>query len=296
MYLALAAFVVLLTCSLGFGAYVRNLAWGTERSLWEDALQKAPGSARSAYNLARHYSKTGRLNDALELYKKSLGLNASKPKFSQALSLNAMASIYYIRQDYDRVVALNQKALLIYPRFESSRFNMVLALAKLGKWEKAADASDQMLARRQDYRPFIFLKGSMLLKQNKPEKALPYFQKALRLAPNDQKTLLNTGMSLSLMKQFKQADWFFRRALQVSPQDLRCYFYLIENSLKAGDLTKTDQYLTKLFASFSLDTILSRLNKPLNHLFLVSTSRARITPAITAKLKKISIEIARLGH
>jgi tetratricopeptide (TPR) repeat protein len=297
MYLVTVAFVILLSIGLGFGSYVRNLAWSTERTLWEDAMRKAPASARPAYNLAKHYYfKTGRLDEALKLYERSLTLKASRPKFSQALSLNAMASIYYIRQDYERVVALNQKALMINPGFETSRFNMILALAKLGKWEKAVEAADQMPVRHKDHSPFLFLKGSMLLKQKQPEKALPYFQRVLRIAPGDKKTLLNTGMSLSLMKQYKQADWFFRRALRVSPRDMRSYFYLIENSLKAGDLLKTEPYSTKLLASFSVDAILSELSKRPNNLFLVSASRAVITPAITAKLKEISIEMAQSGY
>ncbi len=296
-YRALVGFVILLAIGLGFGTYVRNMDWYSERTLWQDAIQKAPASARPAYNLARHYYfPTGRLDEALELYGKSLTLKASRPAFSQTLALNAMASIHYIRQDYDKVIALNQEALRINPEFETARFNTVLALAKSGRWEKAVHAADQMLAGRSDYSPFLFLKGAILLKQHQPGQALPYFQKALRLDPGNKKILLNTGMSLSSMGRCIQADWFFRRALDGSLRDMRTHFYLIENSLKAGLPLKTDQYVNNLLASFSMDAVLARLNKPFDDLFLLAPSAAIIKPAIAVRLEKISLETARLGY
>ena len=296
-YRVMVCFVLMLTIGLGFGTYVRNMDWRSEQTLWQDAMQKAPASARPAYNLARHYYfKVGRLEDALVLYEKSLGLRASRPAFSKTLSLNAMASIYYIQQDYEKVIALNQDALRINPGFETSRFNMILALAKLGRWAEAAQTADQLLAGRQDYSPFLFVKGATLLKQLEPDKALPYFHQALRLDTANKKTLLGTGMSLSLMGHFIQADWFFRRALHLSPKDMRTYFYLIENSLKAGDSIKTDPYLDKLLATFSVDAVLGRLNKPFNDLFLQPPSTAAIIPAVAAKLEEISLETTRLGY
>ena len=296
LYRVMIGFVVLLTIGLGFGTYVRNMTWRSERTLWQDAMQKAPASARPAYNLARHYYfQVGHLEKALELYAKSLKLRASRPVFSQTLSLNAMASIHYIRQDYEKVVALNQEALRMNPGFETARFNTVLALAKLGRWEKAARIADQMLAGRREYSPFIFVKGATLLKQHQPDQALAYFQKALRRDPGNKKILLNTGMSLSLMGRYIQAEWFFKRALHLPPQDMRTHFYLIENSLKTGQPTKIDQYLNKLLAAFSVDAVTARLNKPFDDLFLLAPSRTILRPVIAAKLDDLARETARLG-
>ncbi len=297
LYLTMVTLAVLLPLLLGFGTYVRNLDWRSERTLWQDAMQKAPASARPAYNLSRHYYfQVGRFDEALELYAKSLRLKASRPAFSQTLSLNAMASIYYIRQDYEKVIALNEKALQISPGFAAARFNILLALAKLGRWERAAQTADQMLAGRPDNSRFLFIKGVTLLKQGQPDKALPYFQKALHLDPGSKKTLLNTGVALSLMGHRIQADWFFKRALRQSPQDMRIHFYLIENSLKARDPINTDQYLNNLLGSFSVDAVLAHLKKPFDDLFLLTPSLAVIKPAMAVKLQKISLETARLGY
>ena len=80
---------------LGASTYIRNMAWATEKTLWEDAMQKAPGRARPAYNLAKyHYVREGRLDEALQLFSRALNLDADTPAYSKAMALNGMASIY----------------------------------------------------------------------------------------------------------------------------------------------------------------------------------------------------------
>ena len=38
--------------------YLRNMAWASEKTLWEDALKKAPNSTRAHHNLAwAHYER-----------------------------------------------------------------------------------------------------------------------------------------------------------------------------------------------------------------------------------------------
>jgi len=296
MYKILVSFLVLLVTGLSISTYVRNMAWATEKTLWEDAIKKAPGRARPAYNLAKHYyAKTGHLDMALRLYQKAFRLNASKPKYSRAVSLIGSASIFYMKQEYDNAIKFCQKALAVNPGFEIARFNMVLALAKLGRWDQASDHIDLLLAGRKNNKTYRYLKGVALLKMDKPSEALPNFRRAMKNTPDDRKTILNIGISLSLIKQYKQAEWFFHRAIQIAPDDIRPYFYLIETSLKAEDPLKTGQYLDKLFASFDVHTIISKLNGRFDDLFLIPPSRELMSPVVNDKLIEISDEIARLG-
>ena len=56
----LVAFVTILLILLGTGTYTRNRVWLTERTLWEDAAKKAPGSNRPLHNLAwAYYERIG---------------------------------------------------------------------------------------------------------------------------------------------------------------------------------------------------------------------------------------------
>ncbi len=54
-----------------------------------------------------------------------------------------------------------------------------------------------------------------------------------------------------------------------------------------------EQYLDKLFASFSVNTITTQLTMRFDELLLISPSRELITPVINNKLAKIADEISR---
>ena len=95
-----------------------------------------------------------------------------------------------------------------------------------------------------------------MLWQNKPEDALLYFKKALNIEPNNRAVLLNTGVSLSLIGDNGNAELFLVRAAERSARDIRPVYALIENSVRAGDLQKAENYTEKMFAEFSIKTIM----------------------------------------
>ncbi|NNF98296.1 MAG: hypothetical protein HKM93_02870 [Desulfobacteraceae bacterium] len=71
----LMVFGVVLVFSMGIGTYLRNDVWKDEKSLWNDALMKAPSSARPYIQLAYgHYSKIGDTKKTLELNQKAINL------------------------------------------------------------------------------------------------------------------------------------------------------------------------------------------------------------------------------
>ena len=292
----LVSFMVLLVLGLGLSTYMRNMAWATEKSLWEDAMKKAPGRARPAYNLAKHYVRTGHLDAALALYQKALAQEASKPGYTQALTLNGIASIYYKKGDFERARKFCQRALEIQPKFETARYNLVLVLAKLKQWDRVAEQIDLLLVRRKNSNVYLFLKGEYLLKQNKPSEALSYFREALKIAPNDKKTLLNIGIALILMNQYRQAEWFLQRVKNISPNDIRPYVYLIEAGLKSENTARTERYLDDLVTRFTA----KRLNFELQHCFndigLTPVSRKLICSAVNDKIIYLADDLARMGE
>jgi len=296
MALIVISFIIFLLIGLGTGTYIRNQAWATEKNLWEDAMKKAPGSARPAYNMAKHYyHKVGLYDQALELYTKSLKLNASKPGYSQAMSLNGMASIYYMNHEYEKVIKLCEKALKIDPEFETAQYNLVLTLLKAERWDEASGNADLLLSRSFHQKNYLNLKSLILIKQNKPEEALQYLKNALRLSPNCRDTLINIGMALNLTGNHKNAEWFLRRAARNSPGDMLIYFCLIENSVRAGDESSAGKYTEKLLASFSLKSIQNELERlPGNHRS-VPVSRELIAPMIKKKLTEACKEVEKLN-
>ena len=284
--------IVVLVMLFATSTYVRNMTWGTEKTLWEDAMQKAPGRARPAYNLAKyHYVRQGRLDEALQLYSRSLNLEASTPAYSRALALNGMASIYYSRQDPEKALQLCRRALKINPASESAAYNSVLALMKMQRWQEASLAVDQLLTEKHIRPGYLLLKGAILIRLNRSEKALGYLRQALKAAPNNRKVLMNLGMALGLNGHYRQAQWFFSRAIQVSPRDIRPYFYLIAASVKSSQAAEIEQNMAKLFATFSMNTIITRLNGSFDDPYLMPPSIELLAPVVYRHFLKTADEI-----
>jgi protein O-mannosyl-transferase len=277
----IVSFIAFLIIGLCGGTYIRNMDWVTEKSLWEDAMKKAPGRARPPYNLARqYYFKTGRFDQALFFYERAFQLKASKPKYSQALCLNGMASIYYLRHEYDKVIKLCKKALEIYPGFQIVRLNLIRVLIKMEDLDEALTSVDVLIVKQENNVAFLNLKGFILVKQGKLAEALLFLDRAHGFAPRNKRVLLNLGVSLSLAGEYSDANKLFQQALQMFPDDIVPHFYLIENSIRAEDLHSVDRYLTKLLFLFDRISIESKLKSRSEEHFLIPFSRELIAPVV----------------
>jgi len=178
MFLMTTIFSLLFIIGLGGSTYIRNLAWATEKSLWQDVLEKYPNSGRAHQNLAAYYKSKGQLEYALELHRKALTFTDQRPEQARALSLNNMGNIYTQMHDYETAIKLYQKVLDVFPQNERTLYNLTSAYANSGKWTKASETVDLLLARLHDRWNYLNLKGFILLKLEKPNEALPYFRNA----------------------------------------------------------------------------------------------------------------------
>ena len=137
MTAVIAGFIFLVIVGWGTGTYIRNMAWATEKTLWEDALQKAPQSGRAHHNLAwGHYHRTGQYSDALRHYKKALELRGDKNPLNFATFLN-VGAIYLEVEDFQRAAFFFRRALAIKPGHKRAQHGLTQAL----KQQKLATGS-----------------------------------------------------------------------------------------------------------------------------------------------------------
>jgi len=257
IYLMEISFIsILIICLCGM-TYLRNMVWVTEKTLWEDALVKAPKNDKPLQNMAAYYNSIGQMDKALELYELSLSSYQERPNQSKSLSFNNMGNIYLSKGEYEKAIRYYYKALHIYPDQQRARFNMVLALIKMGKWEAALKHIDLILPTYYNHNHCLNLKGYVLLKQKKPKAAMQYFTSALQMAPDDRNVNLNAGIALGLMGNYQQGERYLKRADQVSSNDMIVLLCIVENRLKAGDKLSAVKYLENLRRLFSADTVVT---------------------------------------
>jgi tetratricopeptide (TPR) repeat protein len=286
MFFITSAFSVLFIIGLGGGTYIRNLAWATEKSLWQDVMEKAPNSGRAHQNLAAYYKSKGQLEYSLELYRKALTLTDQRPEQSRALSLNNMGNIYTRMHDYETAIKLYQKVLDVSPQNERTLYNLTSTYAASGKWTKASETVDLLLARLPNRWNYLNLKGFILLKLEKPAEALPYFRNALRGVPYDRNILVNIGMTHRLLEEYQQAESFFANANSLYPKDPLVLLCLAETYLKANKPDLAHKYLDKFMAELGDENLESYLKTQFESNTSLPMPCDLIIPAIVEKTGK----------
>ena len=284
--LMFAGCIILLVFGMGFGTYKRNMAWATEKSLWEDVLDKSPGIARPYLVLAGEYEKKGESEKALRYYKKSLALPDQRPRQSPGTAYNNMGTIYLKNHNHTKAVELYLQALAIRPAHAKYLHNLVLALVKGRKWQEASDKADLLVSNYSNNSTYLNLKSYILLKQNKPGGAITYLRRALNLAPTDRNAIVNYGVALSLAGETSKAEWVLSRIYQTNLTDIAILMGLIENSLRARDELGFDHYADKLMATFSVGDIRKFLLELDEDKIDVPLTRGILAPALGNKLRQ----------
>jgi tetratricopeptide (TPR) repeat protein len=257
IFIILAAFVPLLVTGIGFATYTRNFDWATEKSLWQDAVSKAPTMARPYQALALVYENENQLDKAYELYERALVLNDPEPEQSRFNSLGNMGNIKKKQGDYDQAVRLLRKALEYEkgPYAHRVRYNLALCLLNLGEENQALEHIEVLLDKYNKNYLYLHTKGFILFLQNDPNAALPHLRMSLQRNALDMNTLLSMGMALSAAGHYKHGAWFLKRAGERSPRNLIVHLGKLQNAIMMQNSPRTKKYLYRIGSLFTLQEI-----------------------------------------
>ena len=265
-------FVALLIVGYGTCTFIRNRAWATEKSLWEDAAIKAPKSARPLTNLAwdMAYGKNAHpqnYDNALKLYSKSLNLYQVRSGMNASV-LNNMAGLYYQKEEYDTAIDLLKESLHQKPSGRKPRFDLAFVYITLGQWEAAEATMELLVKHPKVHEGYLNQQALILLHQNRVREAVPVLNKSLQMAPAHWKTLTYIGVALKELGEHEKADIYLKHGWLASNKNPLPLFCLIENAQSSNNKKNTRDYTARLFGTFSVERIQSFLDKILhdNHL------------------------------
>lgn len=256
LHAALLMFIPALIFLFGFGTYVRNIDWATQKTLWSDAMRKAPRQARPYRNLAwGYYLKIGELNKAMQLYQISIDKETNN-RFSNPKAYYNMAVIYTEQGDLEKAMRSVKQALAIDPNFKQAYFLTVTICLKAGDWENALLFSDHILSQWPQAANAYYLKGLALLKKNRIHEAIGCFRKTLKSNPNTVKALVNMGLAFMKLGQMGKSLLFLQKALSINPSDPLVLLSLLEHSTAVGNREKSEKYIDRFLGLKSaLETI-----------------------------------------
>jgi Tfp pilus assembly protein PilF len=246
-------FVALVLFSTGMATYIRNAVWHSEKSLWMDALSKAPNFARPYHNIAwGYFEPRGRYDDALRYYHLALE-KKDHFKHSKYLRYNNIAGIHARRGELAQAAYYYQQSIRDYPPYLKAHLRLANIRIQQEDFSDAEYWIDQVLAQVPDNFAACRLKGLVLIKEQRPREAIDYLRKSRRTHPEDRQTLLYIVQAYRLMENAQKADWYLKRAAAVYPHDPSVQLVLIETALIQNDLALSHQYADRLLRTLTME-------------------------------------------
>lgn len=258
----LVAMMVVAIVALGAVTHSRNRVWGNKRLFWEDALVKAPKTARPYLQLAAYYETHNNLPLAFKLYKHSLGLYDPASKRASALALTNMGTLLRRWQQTEPAIEHFDRALEIFPEHEIARYNLIAALISEGEYKQAFPHTQILLEQNPTHPYYLNVAGLTRLQMGFPQEAREFFERSIAQKPDDVNTLINLGVTLTRLGQMAEAAGMLERAKRLDPKNLKPRLCLIDLCLKSGQLSAADDYVRKLIYQIPLGIIAELFTGP----------------------------------
>ena len=284
------ASLTILLIIIGIGTYSRNATWATEESLWADTLNKAPDNARPFAKLGEIYGwqkerSPENFQTAIALFHKALEKESPRTSFESAVFGN-IGKVYRNYGMLDEAIVYFNKSLSLNPDFINSRMDLAETLALQGKFERALEETNLVIAKNDQQSRFFNLKAMLLLWLERPEEAVAANQQAIhKTFVNKQRYFYNIGVGLTRAGHYTQGLWFLQQALNNFPDDRKALYSLTENRLLAGDTSSASKYARQIVDQHSITAVRDDFQALATDFSSVPIDVMLITPIIIASAK-----------
>jgi superkiller protein 3 len=210
-------------------------------------------------NLAHCYSRAGKPESALEAFRKAVAIDPSPDNLyglgdgllaldrnkdaiailEKAVRLQPdhvfanydLGLAYYEENRYEEGVAVSERALRDDPEMKYQRTNpglgatanLGLCLMESGRREEALKCFDQNIGL---ILPSFFNKGLTLYQLDRPKEAAVWFRRLLEITPNDTSALNLLGQALDADGKFSEAVSCLKKAIKIDPKYALGYYDL----------------------------------------------------------------------
>jgi protein O-mannosyl-transferase len=168
-----AAAGLVLACCL-FLTHCQLQYWHSDIALFSHAIAVTKNNETAHINLGYALEKMGEDPEAMAEYRAALKINPGR-----AETHNNLANLLDDAGDRDKAEAEYREALRINPKFVPALNNLGTLLVEEGRFDEAM----KLYARSDWHAPY--LTGKALLKLGRDLEAVPFFQQAVRLDPNN---------------------------------------------------------------------------------------------------------------
>jgi tetratricopeptide (TPR) repeat protein len=162
------------------GTIVRNRDWKDGLTLWSKTVKSSPGSSIAHGSLGHAYQDLGRLEEAVEEYKRAIAINQDDYKAHYNLG-----TVYDQQGRLDLSIGSYQRSILANPAYANAHFNIGIIYQKLGQLDKA----------------------------------IGHFSKVTELDPADYEARNNLGVAFAIQGNLDRAIAEWHKVQEIDPQN-----------------------------------------------------------------------------
>lgn len=263
--IALAFFIIIIII-LCICTYYRNIVWGDEVALWQDATNKFPKNARAISNLGTALARSNLCKEAIEQLQKALTLNDKDPNTWYNLAfcyktlklpdqaITGYKKVIELRPDYQKasvdiaMIYIAQRrnieaynvlinAMKYHPEHPYNNALLANVLCQMGNIEQSLTDFEKAVLKGLDYADILFNYAICLLEHNKIQESRKNLFRTLRLNPKDIEAMYFIGLTYFLEKDYEKSKYYFNIYLENSPKgrwtsDIKNKLSFIKNKVK----------------------------------------------------------------
>ncbi|MGB5131901.1 MAG: tetratricopeptide repeat protein [Steroidobacteraceae bacterium] len=188
--------------------------------LFERALAEQPDFARAQAGLCEtrvdrylHEKVPGYVSAAEEACANAEALDSSAQEVHMAIGGLRLAT-----GDATEAEAAYRRALALVPQSPDALIGLAQSLAAGGKMDEAESTHQRAIAAQSSYAATHITYGNFLLSQGRAADAVPEYELATALTPDNPNALSNLGGAYLLMGNFEKAADAFARSLALEPR------------------------------------------------------------------------------
>jgi Flp pilus assembly protein TadD len=238
---ALLAAVLL---ALGCATAARNSDYQSLLAIWQDTVDKRPGSSLAQYNLGNALGQTGRTAEAIEHYHQALRL---RPDHAQAH--NNLANALARSGRMGEAIEQYHETLRLKPDHVGAHNGLGTALAATGKWDQAIPHYQEALRLKPDNPEAHNNLANVLAGLGKTPEALEHYQQALQLKPDYAEAHNNLGYLLAGLGRTEEAMEHYRQALRLKPNYTQAHNNLAHALADIGKIDEAIEHYRQVLLS-----------------------------------------------
>lgn len=227
----LGALAILTLAACAALTFRQEQFWHDSEALFQHAVEVTEDNYLAYNNLGFYLANKGRVDEAMDNYRKSLEIN---PNYEDAL--NNLGYALAGKKQFREAIPFYQRALRFHPEHPEVNNNLGNALSEMGKVDEAIAHYLVTLKQKPEHADAHNNYGIALAMKGRLDEAIEEFHASLRYKPNYASAHSNLGNALAAEQKFAEATVELEQSLRLNPRDAQAHNNLANVLAEQGKL------------------------------------------------------------